>query len=168
MLVKGNTPRGYFNLLLSILLLATVPFMFWKALCVLTGSSYPIIVVISQSMAPAFNRGDLLFLWNRHPWIRAGEIPVCWFPGRPLPMVHRAIKSVRLDQITQLVLTKGDNNEVDDVSLYPPGQLLVGREEIVGLVKGYLPYVGWLSIGLQENPVFTGIVASGLVFLATY
>ena len=57
----------------------------------------------------------------------------------------------------QLVLTKGDNNEVDDVSLYPPGQLLVGREEIVGLVKGYLPYVGWLSIGLQENPVFTGI-----------
>ncbi|KAJ6094993.1 signal peptidase I [Penicillium canescens] len=120
MLLKWHSPRGFFTPLLYILLLVTFPFMLWKALSVLTGSSYPIIVVISESMAPAFTRGDLLFLWNRQPWIRPGEIPVCWFPGRPLPMVHRAIKSVWLDGTRQLIVTKGDNNDVDDVALYPP------------------------------------------------
>ena len=50
------------------------------------------VSVISESMAPAFHRGDLLFLSNRSNRIQAGEIPVVWFAGRALPMVHRAIK----------------------------------------------------------------------------
>lgn len=66
----------------------------------------------------------------------------------------------------QFILTKGDNNDGDDVALYPPGQLMVGREEVVGLVKGYLPYVGWLSIGLQESPLVTGALVGGLLLLA--
>jgi signal peptidase len=57
-----------------------------------SGSNYPIMVVSSESMEPAFQRGDLIFLWNRQEHIRAGDIPVVWFHGRPLPMVHRAIK----------------------------------------------------------------------------
>ena len=43
---------------------------------------------------------------------------------------------------------------------------MVGREEVVGLVKGYLPYVGWLSIGLQESPLVTGALVGGLLLLA--
>jgi len=62
-------------------------------------------------------------------------------------------------------LTKGDNNVLDDVTLYPPGQPFVNREEIVGLVKGYLPCIGWLSIGLQGNPLLTGIAAGALLLL---
>jgi signal peptidase len=54
----------------------------------------PIVSVISESMAPAFHRGDLLFLSNRSNNIRVGDIPVVWFPGRNLPMVHRAIKVI--------------------------------------------------------------------------
>lgn len=50
----------------------------------------------------------------------------------------------------QGILTKGDNNLVDDVILYPAGQLLVHREEVMGLVKGSLPWLGWLAIGLQD------------------
>lgn len=89
--------RGFLSSSLLALLILTTPLMLWKALTIITGSPHPIVVVISQSMAPAFNRGDLLFLWNRQPWITAGEIPVCWFPGSPLPMVHRAIKAITLD-----------------------------------------------------------------------
>ncbi|CAG8226451.1 unnamed protein product [Penicillium salamii] len=166
MIPKWQNPRGTFTLLLWSLLLITFPLMIWKALCVFTGSSHPIMVVISESMAPAFTRGDLIFLWNRQSWVHAGEIPVCWFPGKPLPMVHRAIKSVWLDGKEQFTLTKGDNNDGDDVPLYPPGQLMVGRDEVVGVVKGYLPYLGWLSIGLQENPLVTGSVIGGLLLLA--
>lgn len=89
--------RGLLSSLLLTLLLVTAPLMFWKALTIITGSPHPIIVVISESMAPAFNRGDLLFLWNRQPWITAGEIPVCWSLGRQLPMVHRVVKAITLD-----------------------------------------------------------------------
>lgn len=66
-------------------------FMAWEALCILTGSRYPILVVTSGSMEPAFQRGDLIFLSNRQQIIHPGDIPVIWIPGKPLPMVHRAI-----------------------------------------------------------------------------
>ena len=36
--------------------------MIWKGLMVVTGSESPIVVVLSGSMEPAFQRGDLLFL----------------------------------------------------------------------------------------------------------
>lgn len=50
----------------------------------------------------------------------------------------------------QLVLTKGDNNEFDDIPLYPAGREFVSRDEVVGLVKGYIPLLGWVVIALQE------------------
>lgn len=66
-------------------------FMAWEALRILTGSQYPILVVTSGSTEPAFQRGDLIFLSNRQQIVRPGDIPVIWIPGKPLPMVHRAI-----------------------------------------------------------------------------
>lgn len=51
-------------------------FMIWKSLSVLSASSSPIVVVLSGSMEPAFQRGDLLFLWNRAPRAEIGEIVV--------------------------------------------------------------------------------------------
>ena len=61
-------------------------------MCVITGSSYPIMVVSSESMEPVFYRGDLILLWNNQREVNVGDIPVVWFPGRRLPMVHRAIE----------------------------------------------------------------------------
>ena len=72
-------------------------FMAWKGLSVLTASPTPVVVVVSESMAPAFHRGDLLLLWNRPSCVQVGEIPVVWFAGNPLPMVHRAVKVFNLD-----------------------------------------------------------------------
>ena len=51
-------------------------FMLWKGLSVASASSSPIVVVLSGSMEPAFQRGDLLFLWNRSPRTEVGEIVV--------------------------------------------------------------------------------------------
>jgi signal peptidase I len=50
--------------------------MLWKGLSVASASSSPIVVVLSGSMEPAFQRGDLLFLWNRSPRTEVGEIVV--------------------------------------------------------------------------------------------
>lgn len=65
----------------------------------------------------------------------------------------------------QLILTKGDNNAVDDTTLYPEGQEFVYRENIVGLVRGYVPYVGWISLWLKESPLFLYMITTVLVVL---
>jgi hypothetical protein len=46
-------------------------------------------------------------------------------------------------------MTKGDNNDLDDRSLYPPGQGYLYRREIIGSVRGYIPYVGHVPLVLQ-------------------
>jgi hypothetical protein len=42
-------------------------------------------------------------------------------------------------------------NAADDVGLYPKGREFVRRDEVKGLVRGYLPFVGWLVIGFQDS-----------------
>lgn len=39
--------------------------MIWKSLMVVTKSESPVVVVLSGSMEPAFQRGDILFLNNQ-------------------------------------------------------------------------------------------------------
>lgn len=93
--------RANLTELLPTLLAVTGVFMSWKTLSLVTGSLNPIIVVISESMSPAFHRGDVCLLWNRRPSIKVGDIPVVWFEGRELPMVHRTIESHwHLDETT--------------------------------------------------------------------
>lgn len=68
-------------------------FMMWKFLALITNTSAPVMVVVSESMAPAFHRGDIIVLWNREPSIKIGDIAVCWFPNREVPMVHRVVQT---------------------------------------------------------------------------
>lgn len=50
----------------------------------------------------------------------------------------------------QSFTTKGDNNRIDDVVLYPDARHTVKRGEIVGFVRGYVPFVGWPTLLMQE------------------
>jgi signal peptidase len=61
------------------------------------------------------------------------------------------------------MLTKGDNNIVDDVSLYPNGRKWVYREEVVGLVKGHIPTVGRINLLMKDH-----LEASYVVLGATF
>lgn len=49
-----------------------------------------------------------------------------------------------------MILTKGDNNLMDDRSMYPDGQEYVSGDQIIGFVRGYVPFIGWIVIGLQR------------------
>lgn len=51
-------------------------------------------------------------------------------------------------------LTKGDNNSVDDRGLYAPGQLWLTKNDVVGRARGFLPYVGMVTIYMNEYPKF--------------
>jgi signal peptidase I len=123
---------------------------------VLSKSTYPVLVIKSQSMYPAFSRGDIVILSNRTSELRVGEIPAVWFRGQDEPMIHRIVK-VWPDEgegshggRSQTFVTKGDNNEVDDVVLYPSGRSTVHKSEVMGMAVGYLPGLGWPALWLRE------------------
>lgn len=56
-------------------------------------------------------------------------------------------------------LTKGDNNSVDDRGLYAQGQLWLTKKDVVGRARGFLPYVGMVTIYMNEYPKFKVIIA---------
>jgi signal peptidase I len=108
------SPRRTAQQILNFALILSTAFMLWKSLSVLTNSPSPIVVVLSGSMEPAFQRGDLLFLWNRgglgeemgatagsgiaeSVWgnrrTRVGEIVVYNVRGKDIPIVHRVIRT---------------------------------------------------------------------------
>lgn len=92
-------------------------------------------------MEPAFYRGDLLFLTNpASERYKTGDITVYKIPGADIPIVHRVLET-HDDNKTgkQLLLTKGDNNYVDDLDLYQGLQWLE-KKHIVGKVRGCVLY----------------------------
>jgi signal peptidase len=86
-------PRQSLSQVLNFGLVLSTAFMLWKTLSVITDSPSPIVVVLSGSMEPAFQRGDLLFLWNRDQRAEVGEIVVYNVKGKDIPIVHRVVRS---------------------------------------------------------------------------
>ncbi|EER24856.1 signal peptidase, putative [Coccidioides posadasii C735 delta SOWgp] len=145
---------------LPVLRILASTFMAWKLLSLATNTSHPAMVVLSGSMEPAFQRGDIIFLSNWTQQVEVGDIPVLWFEGNPLPMVHRAVEVHGTGR--QLIMTKGDNSKLRDVALYPPGQIYVYRTQVVGVVRGYVPYLGWVTIAFREVPWLRELLIIGI------
>lgn len=72
---------------------------------------------------------------------------------RDIPIVHRILKVHRDQNGISEILTKGDNNKVDDRGLYAPGQMWLKREDILGRAMGTLRYVGMVTIMLNDYPM---------------
>jgi len=49
-------------------------------------------------------------------------------------------------------LTKGDNNYGDDKVLYAQGQEWLNKRHIMGRAVGFLPYVGMVTIVMNDYP----------------
>ena len=111
------------------------------------------VVVLSGSMEPAFQRGDILFLDNSVNAVGVGDVVVFKIKDRAIPIVHRILKTHEKADGTVDLLTKGDNNRVDDRGLYAPGQLWLQREDIMGKAIGTLRYVGMVTIALNDYSV---------------
>ncbi|KAG5187266.1 Sec11-like protein [Tribonema minus] len=147
---KNKRQLAFQGLNLAMIVLSAL--MIWKSLMVVTRSESPVVVVLSGSMEPAFQRGDILFLNNQDDPIRVGEVVVFKIKDRDIPIVHRIMKVHEKPDGTVEVLTKGDNNRVDDRGLYAPGQLWLQREDILGRARGALRYVGMVTIVLNDYP----------------
>ena len=180
MLSALKNPRQAAAQVLNFALILSTAFMMWKGLSVIADSPSPIVVVLSGSMEPAFQRGDLLFLWNRNflEETKVGEIVVYNVKGKDIPIVHRIVRKFGIGYVVSSplflmhssgittsgpeliqeyrskakLLTKGDNNSADDTELYARGQDFLEREDIIGSVVGYIPFVGYVTILLSEHP----------------
>ena len=152
--------------------------MMWNVGKLITNTESPVVVVLTGSMEPAFYRGDLLLVTHFSEDLKMGDIIVFKVKNQVIPIVHRAlvlqvnpnqkpdspsINVKLLDQVDDFftknplnepfsLLSKGDNNPVDDRGLYSPGQLWLTREDLIGKIRAYCPYVGYLTILLNENP----------------
>ncbi|KAM7267531.1 hypothetical protein ACFE04_009697 [Oxalis oulophora] len=168
--IKSIQIRQGLHQLINLGMIVATALILWKGLMVVTGTESPVVVVLSGSMEPAFQRGDILFLYMSKDPIRAGEIVVYNVEGRDIPIVHRAIEvHERRDTGETDILTKGDNNDDDDIGLYARGQWWLQRKHIMGRAVGFLPYVGWMTIIMSEKPIVKYILigAMGLLVLTS-
>ncbi|KAF6013047.1 Signal peptidase complex catalytic subunit [Brettanomyces bruxellensis] len=192
--MNGKTLRLQLDQGLAMSIVLASAFALWKLMCIITMSNSPMVVVLSGSMEPAFQRGDILFLWNREQFLDVGDIVVYKTSVKEVPIVHRIVrehivpektkKSKRkarknsqnrrkthktTKKLTQKILTKGDNNNRDDLPLYPYGQNYLDRKkDILGCVKGYFPKIGYITILITENKYFKyammGFIAVSALF----
>nr|XP_043639628.1 signal peptidase complex catalytic subunit SEC11A-like [Erigeron canadensis] len=160
--IKSVQLRQLFTQAISLGMIVTFSFIIWNGLMCVTGSESPVVVVLSESMEPGFKRGDILFLRMDKDPIRAGEIVVFNVDGRAIPIVHRVIKVHEHEDGEVNVLTKGDHNLGDDRSLYAHGQMWLQRHHIMGRAVWFLPYVGWVTIIMTEQPIVKYILMGAL------
>ncbi|KAF7296907.1 Signal peptidase complex catalytic subunit SEC11 [Mycena indigotica] len=127
-------------------------YMAYAAAGILTNCKSPAVVVLTGSMEPGIHRGDLLFLSNWSPQeYQNGDITVYEVPGQMVPIVHRVLEMRESGASPRRFMTKGDNNDVNDISLYN-GLEWLEPEHLVGKVQGIIPYVGYVSIIFNEYP----------------
>ena len=156
--------RDYISQFIALGIVVCSALMIWKFMMFATYSESPIVVVLSGSMEPGYQRGDLLFLTMWSSPIEVGEIVVYKLDGRDIPIVHR-VHRVHVDEKNETyILTKGDNNPQDDRSLYNQGQEWIHVRNLMGRSRAYLPYVGMLTIWMTETPAFKFIVIGLLAF----
>ncbi|KAL7162313.1 hypothetical protein ACSBR2_042735 [Camellia fascicularis] len=102
--IKSIQFRQAFSQAVTLGIIVASALIIWKTLMCITGSQSPIVVVLSESMEPAFQRGDILFLHMSKDPIRVGEIVVFDVEGRDIPIVHRVIKGTTILTMTEVYM----------------------------------------------------------------
>jgi len=150
---------------LRVLMMFISGYMVYRLLGVIANSASPAVVVLSGSMEPAFQRGDILFLWNNDKRASVGDVVVYDTARHAIPIVHRVVNEHH-GAAKQLLLTKGDNNVLNDLDLYQGKQYLDRALDISsGIVKGYFPKVGYITILMAESPKFKALFLGGALVL---
>lgn len=138
------------------------------ALQLAAGTTTPLLVAMSGGLMFGPSRGDL-FLIQQSSTIEIGHLVAFTIPDRRVPIVHRVVEIqnacsqssdmvVHLEKLenqstcTTCVLTKGDDNRVNDRGLYPPGQMWLAPENVLGKVVMHLPGGGFLSMWMHDAP----------------
>mmetsp|Transcript_9323 Transcript_9323/g.34503 ORF Transcript_9323/g.34503 Transcript_9323/m.34503 type:complete len:176 (-) Transcript_9323:3751-4278(-) len=150
--LRAMKKRQLLSQFINLAMVVASALIIWKLCILYSGCESPIVVVLSGSMEPAFFRGDLLFLDHvQERNYQISDIVVFKIKGRSIPIVHRVLQ-LHQEKDSFSILTKGDNNPVHDRGLYEQGQRWLHSEHIVGRARGLLPFIGMVTIVMNDYP----------------
>lgn len=131
----------------------------------LTGTEYPIMVVVSESMEPTLGVGDYILLHGVTDSIELGDIIVFPKPGSSNEyVVHRVVDKFLRGDVTYF-RTQGDNPETNPV----PDWWKIPEYSIIGKVYGRIPLIGYFSLFERTSGgILTIISMICLVFFIDY
>jgi signal peptidase I len=157
----------------AVLVLIIGKFVVLPLLGLMLGTSFPLVAVVSGSMEhdgsfnqwwfqqqswyadnnitkeqfmqfpqhDGFNKGDVFIVKGAaFENINVGDIIVYSLPGKADPIIHRVIA-----RTNDTLVTKGDANN-GQLSF----ELSITKEQVRGLAKYKIPYIGWFKVGLVE------------------
>lgn len=125
----------------------------------LTGSrllGYQCYTVISGSMEPEYNVGDLLYVKQTDvSTIKAGD-PITFVLNEDLVVATHRV--VRIDAENQRFYTKGDANEIEDSNP-------VHFNNVIGVPQFSIPKLGYVSDFVQNPPGMYITIGIGIVLI---
>lgn len=124
----------------------------WVALKASTQSHWPLAIVSSGSMRPAFNRGDIIFLKSNNGSYDVGDIVLFEVPLYQFPFVHRVVEARVFHNGSALYLTKGDYLQENDRQYYSNSTKWLPGDKVFGKVIAVVPYLGHFTILMAEIP----------------
>lgn len=127
------------NVLFNMLTIVTVVAVAFVLFNVFSGARG--YAVVTDSMSPAINRGDVVFVKEvEFGSLKQGDVVTVRFAGGSGFFTH---KIVSIDYEAGAIRTKGDANESED----PQPSM---QEQIVGKLWYSVPLLGYFSIGINE------------------
>lgn len=106
--------------------------------------TYKPIAIMSNSMVPTFQRGDMVVIEKIKNYgvknLKVGDIVA--FKSNGQIIIHRIIEKDERDKNNIKYTTKGDNNSANDPEIL--------ENQIIGVVKFKIIYVGYPSVLLNE------------------
>ncbi len=169
---KEKKPASRKKIIIAVVMISIAffgSFLVYFILQISFNTESPIVVVVSGSMEPQIHKGDLLFVMGREPENikngtiidKDGDIIFAYWPGAPAdPIVHRVINKYQ-EGDTWYFETKGDANSI-------PDQGRRSEDDIIGVVVGGIPYIGWVKIFLTDSGLLIPllIIISALLIIS--
>jgi len=146
---------------LLIVLLIFISYGSWSALKFALHTEYPVLVVVSGSMVPTLERGDLIVVRGVDPReITVGTIIVFHSPRDYETLIVHRVYGLEQKGDEIYFRSKGDYNPRPDDWIIPANQ-------VVGVYVARIPYVGVIVMRLRE-PLGMGVIVILILVLVIY
>lgn len=149
------------KLIMLAVLVISMSYVGWAALRLALTTEHPVLVVVSGSMVPTLNVGDIIFIKGvPADKIDVGTIIVFHSPREyDTLVVHRVVQKIDKSG-TVYFKTRGDFNRYADDWLVP-------NDSVVGAFSARIPYVGVAVMKLRE-PAGTAFIIVLIILLIGY